>query len=86
VAGCLYGFRNIEGGIVLHLKYKNNRLTVAVGQRDTEMDQFFICASDVFVKLPERVYQKKHLVCLFAFVFNVFLKAFEFVCSDGRSF
>lgn len=55
IGGCQYGFRNIEGGIVLHLKYKDNLLSVSLGERDTEMDQFYRCVSQVRVKLPDRV-------------------------------
>ncbi len=55
IGGCLYGFRNVEGGIVVHLKYSNQHLSISIGHRDSELDQFFKCVSNVFVKLPEKV-------------------------------
>ncbi len=55
-SGCLYGYRNVEGGVTVHLKYHDGLLDVTVGHRTAELHDFFPCAMGIVVKLPPKVH------------------------------
>ena len=56
VGGCMYGFRNLDKGIMLHIKYKDGKMDVSLGNKDLELDQFHACTVQVPVHLPLRVH------------------------------
>ncbi len=56
LGGCMYGFRNVDGGVTVHLKYSEGLLDVRVGHRDTELSEFFPCGVGLKVALPPKLY------------------------------
>jgi hypothetical protein len=56
LGGCMYGFRNVDGGVTVHVKYSQGHLDVSVGHRDTELSEFFPCGMGLTVALPPKVF------------------------------
>ena len=56
VGGCMYGFRNLDKGVMLHIKYNHGTLDVSMGNKDLDLAQFHSCASKIPVHLPLRVH------------------------------
>jgi hypothetical protein len=54
--GCVYGFRNLDKGIMIHVKYANGLMDVSIGNKDMELETFHSCAKDIAVELPKKLF------------------------------